>query len=82
MQSAFGMGCEVWEYVFSLLLSLDSLYHIDIVPSSLKKKNAFTSFFSFSSPERYLAQILLSYFLDEETKISSDEVTCPKLCSH
>lgn len=81
MQSAFGMGCEVWDYVFSLLLSLDSLYHIDIVPSILKKKMLLHPF-SLLAAERYLAQILLSYFLDEETKVSSDEVTCPKLCSH
>lgn len=48
-------------------------------------KNAFISFFSvdpFSSPERYIGQILLSYFLDDKTKVSKDEVTCPKLCGH
>lgn len=81
MQSAFGMGCEMWKYVLSPLLSLGSLYHIYIASSSLK--NSFISFFSidpFSSPERYIGQILLSYFLDEETKVSSDEVTCHKLC--
>ena len=80
MQSAFGMSYEVWEYVLSPLLRPGSLYHMDIVPSSLK--NAVTSFFSvdpFSSPESYVGQLLLSYFLDEETKVSSDKVTCSKL---
>ena len=45
--------------------------HIGIVPSSLK--TAFISFFPmdpFTRPERYLGQILVSHFLDEETKVT------------